>query len=83
MHEHRPQNLRNAAARAFRESLEQLQNILPPEPQTAESDFQSEGELSSHNQTNTQIWEEAAADLDAFFGDPEPSPTGPLDEEIK
>ena len=67
MHEHRPQNLRNAAARAFRESLEQLEDILASEPQTADSDV--------------KIWEEAAADLDAFFDEEESPQAGMLDEE--
>ncbi len=65
MHEHQP-NLRIAASRAFRESLDQLQNILEPEHQSAESD--------SH------IWEEAGADLDAFFGDEEVPQTELWDE---
>ena len=68
MHEHQ-QNPRIDAARAFRESLDQLQNILPAEPQPAECDLQPEGCLSLEKQTDAKIWEEAAADLDAFFRD--------------
>jgi hypothetical protein len=56
MHEHQ-QDSRIAAARAFMESLEQLKIISASEHQTTKSD--------------SQIWEEAAADLDAFLGDDE------------
>lgn len=66
MHEHQ-QDLRIAAARAFRESLEQLQNISAPEHQNTKS--------------NTQIWEEAAADLDAFLGEAESLQAEMLDQE--
>jgi hypothetical protein len=66
MHEHQ-QDLRIAAARAFMESLEQLQNISAPEHQNTKSD--------------NQIWAEAAADLDAFLGDEESLQTEIFDEE--
>lgn len=68
MQEHQP-NLRSAADRAFLESLEQLDNILPPDPQTAESDFPLEGDFPSRSQPNSNLWEEAADDLDAFLQD--------------
>ena len=80
MHEHQ-QNLRIASARAFRESLNQLQNILAPEHQSAESGCQSEGEFSEQNQSDPNIWEEAVADLDAFFGGQESPQAEMLDEE--
>ncbi len=80
MHEHQ-QNRRIAAARAFNESLEQLQNILPPEPQSAESDLHSEGHLSLEKRADAKIWEEAAADLDAFFRDSEPPQAGVWNDE--
>jgi hypothetical protein len=72
MHEHQ-QNQRIAAARAFKESLDQLQNILAQEPQTAESVSQKPSEL--------QLLEEAGAELDTLFGDQEPLEKGMLDEE--
>lgn len=74
MQEHQP-NLRSAADKAFRESLEQLENILPPEPQTAEGDF------SSRSQPNSNLWEEAGADLEAFWEDTFLPQTDLLDEE--
>jgi hypothetical protein len=79
MQEHQP-NLRSAADRAFRESLEQLENILPPEPQTAESDFHSEGDFPAKSQPDSKLWEEAAADLDAFFQD-NPLPLAEMSDE--
>ena len=63
------QNRRIDATRAFRESLEQLQNILPPEPQPAKSDLPAQCDCSLESQADTKIWEEVGADLDAFFGD--------------
>jgi hypothetical protein len=100
MHEHQ-QNIRITAARAFRESLDQLQNILAHERQIAESE--SEGSSDSVSEAgkgsaqveplgsgllretelprkrsadpSSTVWpvseelEEAAADLDAYFGD--------------
>lgn len=78
MHEHQ-QNRRISAAKAFRESLDQLQNILPAELQPPESDL--EGNLSLEKQADAHIWEEAAADLDEFFRDSEPPQAGIWDEE--
>lgn len=80
MQEHQP-NLRSAADRAFREALEQLENILPPDPQTAESDFPLEGDFPSRSQPDSKLWEEAAADLDAFLQDKHLPQAGMLDEE--
>ena len=82
MQEHQP-NLRSAADRAFRESLEQLENILPPEPQTAESDYPIKGDFPSRSQPDSKLWEEAAADLDAFFEDKHLPQAGMLHEEGK
>jgi hypothetical protein len=61
MHEHQ-HNKRIAASRAFVESLDQLQNILAQERQTPESESQL---------LDANLLEEAAADLDAFFGEQE------------
>lgn len=74
MQEHQP-NLRSAADRAFRESLEQLENILPPEPQTAE------GDCPSRSPSDSNLWEEAGADLDAFLENTYLPQTDLLDEE--
>ena len=57
MQEHQP-NLRSSADRAFRESLEQLENILPPDDQRAESDFPLEGNFPSRSQPNSNLWED-------------------------
>lgn len=66
MHEHQ-QNQRMAAKRAFTESLNQLQDILLQD-ELAEIEAPQ-----AKDQTNywidAQAWEEAAADLDQFFGD--------------
>jgi hypothetical protein len=70
MHEHQ-QNMRIAASRAFKESLDQLQNILAQESQTAEVESQELGEHSSDTWTASKLLEEAAADLDEFFGEQE------------
>jgi hypothetical protein len=98
---HEPQqNLRNAASRAFMESLDQLQNILAQESQTAESDSQQEGNsinesipqepvLRQSTDRGLSSWtylkalEEAAADIDNFFGDNQPPEAGVLDEEVE
>ncbi len=80
MHEHQP-NQRNAAARAFTESLDQLQNILAQEAQLAESKSLSESSRCSNNWFDLNAWEDAAADLDQFFGDDQPLEDGELDEE--
>jgi hypothetical protein len=82
MQEHQP-NLRNSADRAFRESLEQLENILPPELQATESDLPLEGDFSRQNQPDSNLWEEAAADLAAFFEDKQLPQAGMLDEEAE
>lgn len=51
------------------ESLNQLENILAPEDQVPESDYQPEEACSVKEQANSEILEQMAADLDAFFGD--------------
>ena len=68
MDEHQ-QDRRRAAARAFTESLNQLQNILTQEAETSESKLQPESLGSSNNWSESKAWEDAAADLDLFFGD--------------
>ncbi len=68
MHEHQD-NRRIDAARAFMESLDQLQNILAQERQAAESESHSSGNSSSSSWADSKLLEDAAADLDAFFGD--------------
>lgn len=71
MHDHE-QNQRMNAARAFAESLDQLQHILRQEAQAAESESSPKNEQSSKSWTVLQAWEDAAADLDQFFGDTQP-----------
>ena len=70
MHKHQ-HNQRTAAARAFMESLDQLQNILAQEPQTVESEYHSSGVHPGSYQSDLKLLEEAAADLDEFFGEQE------------
>ncbi|MGC1395335.1 MAG: hypothetical protein WA828_13720 [Coleofasciculaceae cyanobacterium] len=65
MHEHQ-QNQRIAAKRAFTESLNQLQDILLEE-QLAQ--VEAPPANSTNQGIDAQAWEEAAADLDQFFGD--------------
>jgi len=71
MHEHE-QNQRMNANRAFAESLDQLQNILKQEAPSAESESLSLSDKFSDSWTVLQAWEDAAADLDQFFGDTQP-----------
>ncbi|HEY9670703.1 MAG TPA: hypothetical protein V6D11_04615 [Waterburya sp.] len=80
MNEHQ-QNFRIAAAKAFIESLDQLQTIGALEHQPTESECQPEGSVSSTNSTQAKIWDEVAADLDAFFGDTQSSQAGIWGEE--
>jgi hypothetical protein len=68
MHEH-PENLRFAAEVAFLKSLEQLQNILAQERQTGESELPVGRDRLSPFFPDSQAMEDAAADLDAYFGD--------------
>ncbi|NEQ23231.1 MAG: hypothetical protein F6K28_29570 [Microcoleus sp. SIO2G3] len=68
MHEH-PQNLRISAARAFMDSLDQLENILAQESQSTELEFQLDDSHSSTSETDLTVWEEAAADIEQFFGE--------------
>lgn len=74
MHE-RQQNQRIAAKRAFRESLNQLQDILLEE-QLAQIEAPQAKDAANQG-IDAQAWEEAAADLDQFFGD-----VPPLDEGV-
>ena len=80
---HEPQqNRRNEAAKAFVESLDQLENLLghtsePPQLKSRRSPSKSPPPQSKSSQSDDGIFdldllEEAAADLDAFFGDTEP-----------
>jgi hypothetical protein len=79
---HEPQqNLRNAASRAFMESLDQLNNILAQESQTAESESQPGSDSGLSRWTHLKALEEAAADIDKFFGDAQPPEEEVLDEE--
>lgn len=80
MHEH-PQNLRTSAARAFMESLDQLQNILAQESQTTEPEFQLDDSHSSTSETDLTVWEEAAADIEQFFGETQLPEEGGLKDE--
>ena len=75
MHEHQ-RNRRLDAARAFTESLEQLQTILTAEQTASKSEFSSDCIHSSKNQPESQVLEEVAADLDEFFGDTQQPPQG-------
>ncbi len=76
---HEPQqNQRIAANRAFTESLDQLQHILLQKAQPLESE--SLLHPNSHNSIDSKAWEDAAADLDQFFGDAQPE-DAILDEE--
>jgi hypothetical protein len=98
MHEHQ-QNQRITAARAFMESLDQLQDMLVQERQMAKSESQPSGDRvsqvepsssalvrntdsCSENGTDLKILEEAAADLDEFFGDSQSLEEWELGEEI-
>lgn len=80
MHEH-PQNLRISAARAFMESLDQLQNILEQESQTTEPEFQLDDSDLLTSDTDLTVWEEAAADIEQFFGETQRSGEGGLEHE--
>jgi hypothetical protein len=80
MHEDQ-QNKRIAAARDFMQSLDQLHNILAQEPQTAEPESHPSEDCSSSSLTDSNVLEEAAADLDQFFGEQEPLEEGMLGEE--
>lgn len=80
MKEHQ-QNFRIVAAKAFSESLDQLQSIGALEHQPTESECQPEGSVSSTSPTQDKAWDEVAADLDAFFGDTQPSQAGIWGEE--
>lgn len=62
-------NLRIAASRAFMESLDELHNILAQERQTAESEPHRSGDRESSSWPDLNLLEEAAADLDEYFGD--------------
>ncbi len=67
MHEH--QEKRIAASREFAESLEELQDILTPSSQTAESEPHQSDKSSVEISTEAKLLEEAAAELDEFLGD--------------
>ncbi len=60
---------RMAAARAFTESLEQLQDILARDDRTDAVETENCEHSQSESQANPAVWEEAAADLDEFLGD--------------
>ncbi len=69
------QNQRMAAKRAFTESLNQLQDILLQDNQPTEAQAPQAKDKANH-WIDAQAWEEAAADLDQFFGDVQPSDEG-------
>lgn len=54
------------------ESLDQLHNILAQERKSAESKSPQAGNGSSKSWTASKALEEAAAELDEFFGKQEP-----------
>jgi hypothetical protein len=60
---------RMAAARAFTESLEQLQDILARDDRTDAVESEKCEGSPSDSQTNSAVWEEAAADLDELLGE--------------
>lgn len=60
---------RMAAARAFTESLEQLQDIVARDDRTDAAETENCEHSQAQSQTNSAVWEEAAADLDEFLGD--------------
>lgn len=67
---HDPQlNQRIAAARAFKESLDQLEDILAQERPKAKSNSSAPPDTSAQHSIDLKMLEEAAADLDAFFGE--------------
>lgn len=78
---HEPQqNHRNEAARAFVESLDQLEHLLghdsPAQSTSRPASWKSPTSQSKSTQSDDDVFdlnllEEAAADLDAFFGDTE------------
>jgi hypothetical protein len=78
-HQHNP---RVTAAKAFIESLDQLQTILASESPKADTQLDPENAPYSPSQTNPEILEEAAADLDAFFGEDDLSEVEDLNPEI-
>lgn len=80
MPEH-PQNLRISAARAFNESLDQLQNILAQENQTPELEFQLDDSHASIIESDLTVLEEAVADIEQFFGENELPEAAGLEEE--
>lgn len=68
----RQQNLRYEADRAFRESLDQLQetlqtNEVPPVQPTAPEHDQRRSETSCSNQFDLSSFEQAVADIEAFM----------------
>lgn len=80
---HEPQqNRRNEAARAFVESLDELEHLLghdsPAQSKSRPASWKSPTSQSKSTQSDDDdvfdlnLLEEAAADLDAFFGDTEP-----------
>lgn len=79
MQEH-PQNPRISATNAFMESLDQLHHILAQEHETSKSEPPSEGEQELLSESDAQILDEVAADLDAFLGDATLPETEDLDE---
>lgn len=65
------QNLRMAAAKAFMESLEELENILAQDRPPSESPSPQSAKSASEASVDLSLLEEVAADLAEFFGDEE------------
>lgn len=68
---------RMAAARAFTESLEQLQDILTQDDRTDAAETQKCERSRPQSQTNSTVWEDAAADLDEFLDEDRSAEDGP------
>lgn len=68
------QNQRNQADRAFTESLKQLNDILLQDAQIGKPEAHQD--TSSSYRIDAHAWEDAAADLDQFFGDVQPREDG-------
>jgi hypothetical protein len=65
-------NLRLAAAKAFMESLEELENILAQDrPTSGKSPSNTSTDSPSESLIDLSLLEEVAADLDLFFGEEE------------
>jgi hypothetical protein len=64
-------NLRVAAAKAFMDSLEELENILAQDRPSSKSPSGKPTDSASEASVDLLLLEEVAADLAQFFGDEE------------